>query len=139
MFPGFRTKPLPHTLEEGFFSRHWMCLENEIQADKQCMKRCWDKRYPWPHNKPQSGWYHERCEQDCNKEHTDCEEEKEKEEAKRQEKLKFSRMDEAIDWIKSHKTHVVLGTIVIVAGVAFVLATSGSGALILTPLLLSSG
>jgi hypothetical protein len=103
---------------------------------KQCMKRCWDKRYPWPHNKPQSGWYHERCEQDCNREFNECEDEKQKEEAERQERLKFSRMDEAIDWIRSHKAEVAIGTVVIVAGVAFVLATGGSGALVLTPLAL---
>ncbi len=45
-------------------------------------------------------------------------------------------MDEAIDWIGSHKDEVAIGTVVIVAGVAFVLATGGSGALILTPLVL---
>lgn len=104
---------------------------------KQCMKRCWDKRYPWPHNKPQSGWYHERCEQDCNREFNECEDEKEKEEAERQKKkLTFSRMDEAIDWIRNHKAEVAIGTVIIVAGVAFVLATGGSGTLILAPLAL---
>jgi hypothetical protein len=45
-------------------------------------------------------------------------------------------MDEALDWLKSHKTEVALGTVVIVAGVAFVLTTGGSGALILAPLAL---
>jgi hypothetical protein len=103
---------------------------------KQCMKRCWDKRYPWPHNKPQAGWYHERCEQDCNKEYNECEEEKEKQESERRKKLSFSRMDEAIEWLKAHKAEVALGTVVIVAGVAFVLTTGGSGALILVPLAL---
>lgn len=101
---------------------------------KLCMKRCWDKRYPWPHNKPQSGWYHERCEQDCNREYSECE--KEREEAEKQKVLKFSRMDEAIAWIRNHKAHVALGTVVVVAGVAFVLSTGGAGALILTPLAL---
>ncbi len=101
---------------------------------KLCMKRCWDKRYPWPHNKQQSGWYYERCEQDCNKSYKECEEEAER--AREQEKLKFSRMDEAIDWIQKHKAEVALGTVVIVAGVAFVLATGGAGALVLAPLAL---
>jgi hypothetical protein len=103
---------------------------------KHCMKRCWDKRYPWPHSKPQAGWYHERCEQDCNKEYNECEEEREKEEAERRKKLKFSRMDEAIDWLRNHKAEVALGTVVIVAGVAFVLTTGGAGALVLVPLAL---
>ena len=103
---------------------------------KECMKRCWDKRYPWPHNKPQSGWYYERCEQACNKEFNECEEEKEREQAERQEKLKFSRMDEAIAWLRDHKAEVALGTVVVVAGVAFVLTTGGAGVLLLVPLAL---
>jgi hypothetical protein len=103
---------------------------------KQCMKRCWDKRYPWPHSEPQAGWYHERCEQDCNREYNECEEEREREEAERRKKLSFSRMDEAIDWLRNHKAEVTIGTVVIVAGVAFVLTTGGSGALILAPLAL---
>ncbi|MFY0574845.1 hypothetical protein ACN28S_11185 [Cystobacter fuscus] len=45
-------------------------------------------------------------------------------------------MDEAIDWIKNHKAEVAIGTIVIVAGVAFVLSTGGFGTLILAPLAL---
>jgi hypothetical protein len=109
------------------------------QELKQCMKRCWDKRYPWPHNKKQSAWYHERCEQDCNKEYNDCEDEREREEAERRKKLEFSRMNQAIAWLREHKAEVALGTVVVVAGVAFVLTTGGSGALILTPLALQSG
>ncbi|WP_157758462.1 hypothetical protein [Cystobacter fuscus] len=102
---------------------------------KKCMKVCWDKRYPWPHNKRQSGWYHERCEQDCNRAFNEYEDEKKKEE-ERQGKLTFSHMDEAIDWIKNHKAEVMIGTVVIVAGVAFVLSTGGYGTLILAPLAL---
>jgi hypothetical protein len=102
---------------------------------KECMRRCWDKRYPWPHNEPQSGWYHERCEQDCNREYNECEDEKEEVERERERRrLKFSRMNEAIEWIKNHKVEVALGAVVIVAGVAFVLTTGGSGALVLVPL-----
>jgi hypothetical protein len=75
--------------------------------------RCWNKKdWPYPHNKEQSGWYLERCEHDCGEAFKQCEEEQE----------------EAARW----KDKMV----VIVAGVAFVLATGGSGALILTPLAL---
>ncbi len=102
---------------------------------EECVERCWKKsNWPYPHNKKQSGWYHERCEHDCNEEFKKCEEEQE--ELEREKQLKFSRMDEAIDWIKRHKTELALGTVVIVAGVAFVLTTGGSGALILAPLAL---
>jgi hypothetical protein len=102
---------------------------------EECVERCWKKKnWPYPHNKKQSGWYHERCEHDCNEEFKKCEEEQEEVERERAKRLTFSRMDEAIDWIKDHKAEIALGTIVVVAGVAFVLTTGGSGALILAPL-----
>jgi hypothetical protein len=43
---------------------------------------------------------------------------------------------EAVDWLRNHKAEIALGTIVLVAGIAFVLTTGGSGALILAPLAL---
>lgn len=60
----------------------------------------------------------------------------EKANEKKARELKFSRVDDAIGWIKHHKAEVALGTIVIIAGVAFVITTGGSGALILAPLAL---
>jgi hypothetical protein len=59
-----------------------------------------------------------------------------KENEKKARELKFSRVDEAIEWIKSHKAEVALGTVVVIAGVAFVITTGGAGALILAPLAL---
>lgn len=63
---------------------------------------------------------------------------KEQEEAAkaRTPKLEFSRMDQAIEWIRAHKAEIALGTVVIVGGAAFVLVTGGSGALLLVPLAL---
>ncbi|WNG41805.1 hypothetical protein F0U61_04805 [Archangium violaceum] len=66
-------------------------------------------------------------------------EEQEKEEAERVKKrppLEFSSLDKARDWIRAHKTELALGTVVIVAGTAFILVTGGSGALLLVPLAL---
>jgi site-specific recombinase len=60
----------------------------------------------------------------------------EKENEKKAKELKFSRVDDAVEWIRAHKAEVALGTVVIIAGVAFVITTGGSGALILAPLAL---
>jgi len=104
---------------------------------EKCMNICWEKhRWPYPHNKQQTGWYYKRCTADCNQEFKECEEEYEEAVREREKKLKFSRMNEAIEWIRVHKAEVALGTVVVVAGVAFVLTTGGSGALILAPLAL---
>jgi hypothetical protein len=59
----------------------------------------------------------------------------EQEELERQE-LEFSNIDAALDWLRRHKTEVALGTVVVVAGVTFIVATGGTGALILAPLAL---
>ncbi len=51
-------------------------------------------------------------------------------------KLEFSRVGQAVEWIRNNKARVALGTVVIIAGAAFVITTGGSGALILAPLAL---
>lgn len=67
----------------------------------------------------------------------DCIEEKERQ-AQRggSETLQFSSIDRALDWLKEHETEVAVGTVVVVAGVAFIVATGGAGALVLAPLAL---
>ncbi len=67
---------------------------------------------------------------DCVKE----EEEEEAERIKRRPPLEFSSLDKARDWIRTHKAEIALGTVVIIAGTAFILATGGTGALVLIPL-----
>jgi hypothetical protein len=107
------------------------------EEHEECVKRCWNKKdWPYPHNRKQSGWYLERCEHDCRVEFNRCEEEQEEAAREGAKKLEFSRIDEAIEWLKAHKAEVALGTVIVVAGTAFVLATGGSGALILVPLAL---
>ncbi|MBN8226057.1 hypothetical protein JYK02_00875 [Corallococcus macrosporus] len=50
--------------------------------------------------------------------------------------LRFSNIEAALDWLRTHRSEVAMGTVVVIAGVAFVVATGGSGALILAPLAL---
>jgi len=57
-------------------------------------------------------------------------------------RLSFPVVDSAVDWLKHHR-ELVVGTIVVIAGVAFVVSVAGSGggALVLAPavLLVSAG
>ena len=105
----------------------------------QCFTRCWESaQQPYPHVE-RNEWYYEHCTRECRKHYMQCVEEMEKEEAERVKKrppLEFSSFDKARDWIRAHKSEVALGTVVIVAGAAFIIATGGSGALILAPLAL---
>jgi hypothetical protein len=97
-----------------------------------CFNECWKSDpLPFPHEK-RDGWFYEYCTRECRKLYMECEKSNEK----KARELKFSRVDEAIEWIRNHKAEVMLGTVVVIAGVAFIVTTGGSGALILAPLAL---
>ena len=103
----------------------------------KCFTRCWESsQLPYPHVE-HNEWYYEHCTRECRKQYMQCVDEKEKEEAERVKRLpplEFLSVDKARVWVRAHKSEVALGTVVIVAGAAFILATGGSGALILAPL-----
>jgi len=100
----------------------------------QCFDRCWNAVPPLTSIKRGSGKHHEYCTEECRKEYMDCLKEQQ---ALRSEKaLHFSSIDRALEWLKGHKIEVAIGTIVVVAGVAFIVATGGTGARILAPLAL---
>jgi hypothetical protein len=48
--------------------------------------------------------------------------------------LTFSDMKTAQDWLNRNKAEVLVGSIVLVAGAAFVIGTAGAGVLVLIPL-----
>lgn len=107
-------------------------LRNCDEEHTKCFDDCWSANpLPWPHTK-RDGWLREYCTRECRKQYMDCEKDNEK----KVKELKFSRVEDAVDWIRRHKTEVALGTVVVIAGVAFVVTTGGAGALILAPLAL---
>jgi hypothetical protein len=108
----------------------------DCQAEhEECFRRCWRKSNPpYPHKHDE--WYYKRCTADCSKAYNECMDEQEEETRESAKKLEFSRVDHAIEWIRNNKAEVALGTIVIIAGVAFVITTGGTGVLILAPLAL---
>lgn len=105
------------------------------EEHEECFRRCWKQSRPkYPHKHDE--WYYKRCTADCSKAYNQCLDELDKEARQHASKLEFSRVNEAIEWVRNHKAQVALGTIVIIAGAAFVITTGGSGALILAPLAL---
>jgi hypothetical protein len=105
------------------------------QEQVDCFEGCWNARdLPYPHIK-RDEWYYKYCTKKCREEYVECIKEKEKmsQEAPR---LAFASMDSALDWLRAHKASLIIGTVVAVAGVSFVVATGGSGALLLVPVAL---
>ncbi len=92
-----------------------------------CFERCWNRAPPYPRQQGDKG-HHNYCTEKCRKEYTRCLEEV------GARPLAFPSMKTALDWLKEHKTEVLVGSVVIVAGAAFVVSTGGAGALVLVPL-----
>jgi hypothetical protein len=75
----------------------------------------------------------EMCRDKCAPAYNDCCQLREQAEA-----LEFSAIDEAVGWLKQHHEELLVGTVVVIAGVAFVAVVAGSGgtALVLMPAVL---
>ncbi|QRK13755.1 hypothetical protein JQX13_22800 [Archangium violaceum] len=48
----------------------------------------------------------------------------------------FSAIDAAVDWLKRNRETLLVGTTVVIAGVAFAVVSAGAGAVMLAPVLL---
>jgi hypothetical protein len=89
----------------------------------------------WTHASP--GSKNEICLVRCRPAFLDCSRLKEAAEAARF-RVRFPAVDSAVDWLKQHRRELVAGTVVVIAGVAFVVVVAGSGgaALVLAPAVL---
>lgn len=70
------------------------------------------------------------CNRRCMQPYLDCSELKE---LQRQE---FTAMDGAVDWLKRNHKSILVGSVVIIAGVAFIVVSAGAGLVVLTPAVL---
>ncbi|MFP2930098.1 hypothetical protein ACLESO_33855 [Pyxidicoccus sp. 3LG] len=102
----------------------------------QCFDRCWNSAPPLTSIKRGSGKHHEYCTEECRQEYMDCIKEQEPQ-GSGNKTLESSSMDKALEWLREHRAEVAIGTVVVVAGVAFIVSTGGTGALILAPLALA--
>jgi len=106
---------------------------DEEQVD--CFEKCWNApARPYPYVS-RNEWYYKYCTKKCREEYLRCLDEWENA-AGKVPTLSFTNMDSALDWLRKHKTELLIGTVVVVAGVAFVITTGGSGALLLVPAVL---
>ena len=53
--------------------------------------------------------------------------------------LQFHAASDAVEWLKRNRTKLLVGTVVIIAGVAFVTLSAGAGAAVLAPVVLVAG
>jgi hypothetical protein len=105
------------------------CDEELYACVNMCVKSLRGRN--WTH--ASRGSKDEICRRKCLPAYDDCCRLRDQAEA-----LKFTVVDEAVAWLKQHREELLVGTVVIIAGVAFVavVAGSGGGALILAPAVL---
>ena len=107
--------------------------EQELEA---CEGRCRAglKGPNWSHMKPGAKTAH--CFRVCSQPYLDCN--RLKEQAER-EVVKFHAIDEAVDWAKRNSGKLLAGTVIVIAGAAFVVVVgvSGGAVLLLAPAVVS--
>lgn len=72
----------------------------------------------------------EYCRGECWQPYRDCEE------LQGRKPQEFSALDAAVDWLSLHRRTILKGSIIIVAGVVFIVASAGSGMIIVAPVVL---
>lgn len=104
------------------------CDQEQIDCYRACMKR----RLPsyLNHIKRGSGAHGTHCANKCLKEYMQCLE------LQKTRALEFPVIHDALDWLKRHRKEVFVGTVVVIAGVAFVVISAGVGLLVLAPVVL---
>ncbi|MGZ3458039.1 MAG: hypothetical protein ACXU86_05980 [Archangium sp.] len=112
-------------------SRPRDCDQEQIDCVQACMKR----RLPsyQNHIKRVDGSKRRFCEKECLDEYMDCLE------LQKSRGLQFTVVDDAVEWLKRNREQLLVGTIVIIAGVAFVTISAGAGAVVLAPVMLVAG
>jgi hypothetical protein len=74
---------------------------------------------------------HERyCSERCMRKYTECLR------AQGHRQQEFTAIDDAVDWLKRNRRAVLVGSLVIIAGVAFVVVSAGAGLVVLVPVVL---
>jgi hypothetical protein len=104
------------------------CDQEQIDCHRNCMRR----KLPAPHHYIPRGdpRQNQICRARCLPPYLDCVD------AQKARALRFPAVDGAIDWLKEHRTELLVGTVVVIAGVTFVVVSAGAGLLVLTPLAL---
>jgi hypothetical protein len=107
-------------------SRPRDCDQEQIDCHRDCMRR----KPPYPHGARRSHGHVEYCDNKCLNEYMACLK------LQRLEALSFPAIDRAADWLRRHQQEVMVGTIVVAAGVAFVVLSAGAGVIVLAPVVL---
>jgi hypothetical protein len=102
------------------------------EENRQCVKMCMSRPLPRGFGHTTSGGRGkggklEWCEGQCRQPYLDC---LELQDRRPQE---FSAADEAVGWLKNNHQSILVGSVVVIAGVVFVTVSAGAGLIVLAP------
>jgi hypothetical protein len=105
------------------------------QEHMDCFQDCMRRRLPshLNHLKRGDGSKGSYCAGKCLKEYQDCLK------SQSAQPLEFHAMEGAVEWLKRNRKELLVGTMVIIAGVAFVTLSAGAGVVVLAPVVLVAG
>lgn len=104
------------------------CDQEQIDCHRNCMRR----KLPAPLNYIPRGHprHNKICRENCLLAYNDCVD------AEKARALKFPAVEGAVAWLKEHRTQLLVGTVVVIAGVTFVVVSAGAGLFVLAPAVL---
>jgi hypothetical protein len=104
------------------------------EENRECYRKCMDRPLPRGYggftSPRKRGGKSEFCRGECQQAYEDCLE------LERLRPQEFRAMDGAVDWLKRHRTTVLVGSVIVISGVAFVVLSAAAGAVVLAPVVL---
>lgn len=101
------------------------------EENDECIDKCRGRPLPQGFEHiTTSGAVAAYCRKQCQQAFDDCRE------LERLQPQKFTAIDSALEWLKRNHKEVAVGSMIIIAGVAFVVVSAGTGLVILAPALL---
>lgn len=105
--------------------------DQEMQACYQnCMRRPLPPGYGHTKTPRKSGGKSEYCRDTCWQAYQDCVE------LQKLQPQEFTAVDSAVNWLKRNHKAVLVGSVVMIAGVVFVVVSAGAGLVVLAPIAL---
>jgi hypothetical protein len=106
------------------------CDEENRECIRKCMSRPLPRGYGHMTSGKKYGGKEKYCTEQCLQPYRDCTE------LERLHPQEFTAIEPAVDWLKRNYKLVLVGSVVVIAGIAFVVVSAGAGLVLLAPAVL---
>jgi hypothetical protein len=107
------------------------CHAEYLECINECMSRPLPRGYGHITSRGGRGGKEDYCNRRCMQPYRDCMDLQDL-----QKPQEFSAVDDAVDWLKRNHEAILVGSVVIIAGVVFVTVSAGAGVVVLAPAVL---